>query len=93
MTLPWDAQQLEWLQAMGLEVLGRADVPAGVPALPVSGADIGTESADIPAGLRRAARGLDLGPLVATYGLPRDAASRRAFWRVLRPLRKAAGPR
>ena len=82
MTLPWSGQQIEWLQAMGLDVLQR---PAADRAVGARGDDAG----EVPAGLRRAARGLDLAPLVARLGLPRDVASRRAFWRELRALRKA----
>lgn len=83
MSLPWTGQQVEWLQAMGLDVLQRAPVAtrAANPGGPSAG--------DIPAGLLRAARGVDLSPLLATAGVPRDAASRRAFWRLLRSHRKA----
>ncbi|GAB6194985.1 hypothetical protein [Lysobacter xanthus] len=85
MTLPWSAQQVEWLQAMGLEVLARP-TPAG-------GRDDGTGpmsalAFDIPPGLHRAAGGVDLRPLLESHGLPHDVASRRAFWRLLRPLRR-----
>lgn len=82
MTLPWSPQQVEWLQAMGLQVLR----PAG--AVAAAAADV--EEPRLPAALQRAARGIDLAPLLRAPGLPRDAASRRAFWRALRPLRKAA---
>jgi hypothetical protein len=81
MTLPWSGQQVEWLEAMGLQVLRR---PASNRA-----AQRDDTAGDLPAGLLRAARGVDLGPLVATVGVPRDVASRRAFWRVLRAQRKA----
>ncbi|WP_133479673.1 hypothetical protein [Cognatilysobacter segetis] len=84
MTLPWSGQQVEWLQAMGLDVLQR---PAGRAATPGLAAEA---TGDVPAGLLRAARGVDLAPLLARLGLPRDVASRRAFWRELRALRKAA---
>ncbi|MGY3265983.1 hypothetical protein [Lysobacter sp. HA35] len=83
MSLPWSAQQIEWLQAMGLEVLQRPmDAPASIRSA--------TSSTDVPAGLMRAARGVDVASLVATHGMPRDVATRRALWRALRPLRKAA---
>lgn len=85
MTLPWSAAQVEWLQAMGLEVLRDARAPAA------DAAPAPAEAADVPAALRRAARGVDLAPLLAAYGVPRDIASRRVFWRALRPLRRAAG--
>ncbi|WP_133500626.1 hypothetical protein [Cognatilysobacter terrigena] len=91
MSLPWSAQQIEWLQAMGLEVLQRP----GQGALPgdttsVASSQSATREGDVPAGLARAARGVDLGALLAAYGTPRDVASRRAFWRALRAARKAA---
>jgi hypothetical protein len=86
-SLPWSGQQIEWLQAMGLAVLQRPAPEAGGStdaAAPVTAAD------GVPPGLARAARGVDLTELLATAGVPRDAASRRAFWRLLRPRRKAA---
>ena len=78
MSLPWSGQQIEWLQAMGLEVLQRPAAPAAASPL------------DVPAGLQRAARGVDLAPLIARLGIPRDVASRRRFWREMRMQRKAA---
>lgn len=82
MSLPWSAQQMEWLREMGFDVLTRRS-PAAPPA-PAPPNDL-----SLPAGLLRAARGLDLAPLLAA-GIPRDVAGRRALWRALRPLRKAA---
>ena len=84
MSLPWSAQQVEWLQAMGLEVLQRPGTAAAPPTAALSAAG------DIPAGLLRAARGVDLAPLIAAHGRPHDVATRRAFWRALRVTRKAA---
>jgi hypothetical protein len=102
-SLPWSGQQIEWLQAMGLEVLRRPDdprdstppvVPTGAHGSPAGiTADISASGGDVPRGLLRAARGLDLAPLLAATGVPRDIASRRAFWRLLRQHRKAARPR
>jgi hypothetical protein len=91
-SLPWSGQQIEWLQALGLEVLHRpvAAAPGSTPA--EVAADAGAPSGQIPRALLRAARGVDLMPLLATAGLPRDVASRRAFWRLLRPQRKASRP-
>lgn len=91
MTVAWSAQQLERLQAMGLNVLARPSTTAS----PLSegtrpdGAAARSGPAT-PAGLARAARGVDLAALLAAHPVPRDVASRRAFWRLLRPLRKAA---
>lgn len=85
MSLPWSAQQIEWLQAMGLEVLQRpvnADASMSPSTMPASGG--------VPAAFARAARGVDIASLLASAGTPRDVAARRAFWRALRPLRKAA---
>ena len=87
MSLPWSGQQIEWLQAMGLEVLQR---PMPVAAAPVATASNEAAAGDVPAGLLRAARGVELTALLATTGVPRDVASRRAFWRLLRTERKAA---
>lgn len=89
MTLSWSPAQREWLQAMGFDVLGLAAAPQD---------DAGSRAAEAvqlgaPAALVRAARGVDLAPLLARLGPPRDVASRRAFWRALRPLRKASGHR
>ena len=89
MTLPWSPQQIEWLQAMGLDVL-RRDAPPAVAAPAVQPATVQSSPEPVPAALARAARGADLSMLLASHGIPRDAASRRAFWRALRPLRKAA---
>ena len=112
MSLPWSAQQREWLREMGFEVLARrsddgaagfapsagatattpaiTDMAPSAPArLPAATASAGSRVADA---LQRAAGGVDLAPLLAG-GPPRDAAERRAFWRVLRPLRKAARSR
>ena len=90
MSLPWSAQQLEWLREMGFDVLARRDRPlaqgpavAAEPAASLQAADT------LPPWLRRAARGVDPTPLLAA-GLPHDAATRRRFWRALRPLRKAS---
>ncbi|AXK70915.1 hypothetical protein DWG18_00500 [Lysobacter sp. TY2-98] len=84
MSLPWSAQQIEWLQAMGLDVLQR-------PAAPVTRVAVSSSSTgDLPAALVRAARGADLASLIAQHGVPRDGASRRVFWRALRSARKAA---
>ncbi|TBR12179.1 MAG: hypothetical protein EPO46_05485 [Lysobacter sp.] len=44
----------------------------------------------LPSGLSRVAQGADVAALVRALGIPRDIATRRAFWRALRPLRKAA---
>ena len=85
MSLPWSGQQLEWLQAMGLDVLQR---PAAGVASPTAAVEAGSQ--DVPAALRRVAKGVDLSPLLAQAGVPRDVASRRAFWRLLRPQRRAA---
>jgi hypothetical protein len=83
-SLPWSGQQIEWLQAMGLDVLQH-------PPARTADAPVATTAVDgIPAGLVRAARGVDLAPLLVTAGVPSDVASRRAFWRLLRPQRKAA---
>lgn len=90
MSLPWSGQQIEWLRAMGLDVLQR---PVARPTASVPTADAPparSTTGDVPAGLLRAARGLDLAPLLASAGLPRDITSRRAFWRLLRAQRKAA---
>lgn len=115
MSLPWSAQQLEWLREMGFDVLARRDgAAAAAPGGDVAGASdrdaplVDPATADAvrtrpaPAAsdaairamraLERVASGVDLGPLLAA-GLPRDPASRRAFWRALRPLRKAARAR
>lgn len=106
MSLPWSAQQLEWLREMGLDVFARrapggaaAPVPAHVrteAALPASpptaDADRATGTPRIPPALERIAHGVDLAPLLALHP-PRDPASRRALWRALRPLRKAARTR
>ncbi|GAB2502843.1 hypothetical protein [Lysobacter humi (ex Lee et al. 2017)] len=95
MSLPWTREQLDWLQAMGFDVLRLQDAPviaptrAIAPELPASDDDAPPAAGVLPPGLVRAARGLELGPLIAVHGVPRDAAARRAFWRVLRPLRKA----
>jgi hypothetical protein len=48
-----------------------------------------TVGTDVPPSWGRIAGGVDLLPLLAAHP-PRDPASRRALWRVLRPLRKAA---
>jgi len=87
MSLPWSATQIEWLQAMGLDVLQR---PPQTAAAGGSHGATASTAHDIPPGLRRAAAGIDLGPLLAVAGVPRDVASRRAFWRQLRAHRKAA---
>jgi hypothetical protein len=79
MSLPWSGQQIEWLQAMGLDVLQRPSSPSAEP----------TSAAAVPGALLRAARGIDLAPLLAAVGVPRDVASRRVFWRLLRAQRKA----
>jgi hypothetical protein len=104
MSLPWSARQLEWLREMGFEVMARrmpdevADVAgASIPVPPesagdglrVSAAPARSSGSGIPMALQRAARGVDLAPLLAG-GTPRDPAARRALWRALRPLRKAA---
>ncbi|TZF91260.1 hypothetical protein [Cognatilysobacter lacus] len=89
MSLPWSAQQVEWLQAMGLDVLRTRAVE---PESRQSSESMAAAVAGIPAGLARVARGIDLAPLVERVGIPRDAASRRRFWRALRPLRKASRP-
>lgn len=107
MSLPWSARQLEWLGEMGFEVLARRgagdaaaapaeaarpgaaariDAGAAVAASPAAGA------AAVPPALRRLAPGVELAPLLERHP-PRDPASRRALWRALRPLRKAARPR
>ena len=87
----WSPQQVEWLQALGLEVLHLAPETASVGSSnPAPGA---SANADVPTSLRRAARGVDLAPLLVTIGVPRDVVTRRAFWRALRPLRKAASGR
>lgn len=94
MSLPWSGAQVEWLQAMGFDVLARAD--AGPVRAAPSAAERPAEAMTgpaVPAALARAARGVDLGPLLAVAGPPRDVASRRALWRLLRPLRKAARAR
>lgn len=80
----WSPLQRECLDAMGLEVLVTAPRPRG------PGADGGEVA--IPDALLRAARGIDLAPLIAACGMPRDPVSRRAFWRMLRPLRRTARP-
>ncbi|GAB1594571.1 hypothetical protein [Lysobacter claricitrinus] len=85
MSLPWSAQQIEWLQAMGLEVLQRP-VNAGASVSPSTVSAPGS----VPAAFARAARGADIASLLASTGTPRDVTTRRAFWRALRPLRKAA---
>jgi hypothetical protein len=86
-SLPWSGQQIEWLQAMGLDVLQRlARDAASAPEAPVARAAVD----GVPAGLLWAARGVDLAELLAATGVPRDPTSRRAFWRLLRPRRKAA---
>lgn len=86
MSLPWSAQQMEWLREMGFDVLTRrTQAGSGAPQTPHQ-ADA---DASLPAGLLRAARGVDLAPLLEA-GIPRDVAARRALWRALRPLRKAA---
>jgi hypothetical protein len=82
MSLPWSAQQVECLQAMGFDAL---HLVAATPAAAAANADD-----DLPPGLRRAARGVDLAALLQAQGAPRDVGSRRRFWRALRPLRKAA---
>lgn len=88
MSLPWSAAQVEWLREMGFDVLARR-APAVAPvAGPVD--DAPPSEGGFPACLQRAARGVDLAPLLAA-GIPRDPAARRAFWRALRPLRRAAG--
>lgn len=88
MSLPWSATQIEWLREMGFDVLARR-APAVAPvAGPVDDASATTGA--LPASLQRAARGVDLTPLLAA-GVPGDPAARRAFWRALRPLRRAAG--
>lgn len=79
MSLPWSAVQVEWLHEMGFDVLARRAAAAA------SGVAVPD---DVPASLLRAARGVDLAPLLAS-GMPRDPASRRALWRALRPLRRA----
>lgn len=112
MSLPWSGAQVEWLRAMGFEVLARPldggaqastagsadDVAAATPATrparaPAAGTPGRADDRAIPNGLLRAARGIDLAPLLAAVGAPRDVASRRALWRALRPLRKAARAR
>jgi hypothetical protein len=107
-SLPWSARQLEWLREMGLDVFARrapdgaqAPVPAdaavrtdaALPASsPMADADRATGTPRIPPALQRIAHGVDLAPLLALHP-PRDPASRRALWRALRPLRKAARTR
>lgn len=143
MTLPWSAQQIEWLAEMGFEVLARrgaagqgaeasgessvdgraqgarADGAVGPARVAQAGGSPAPKTAPgmnppparenpgntpqqrdradparsaIAPMLARAARGVDLAPLLAD-GPPRDPATRRALWRALRPLRKAARAR
>ncbi|MFZ5657604.1 MAG: hypothetical protein ACOY37_11195 [Pseudomonadota bacterium] len=104
MSLPWSAQQLEWLREMGLDVFARrvGDGPAlpvpadgavradaSLPASPMAEPGPGGDAPRMPLALERIAHGVDLAPLLALHP-PRDPASRRALWRALRPLRKAA---
>lgn len=93
MSLPWSAQQVEWLQAMGLDVL-RTVPSTPAEAVRTDGTGVpspaNAEVSAVPAWLARVAPGVDLAPLLQRLGTPRDPASRRAFWRTLRALRKAA---
>ncbi|HZX80982.1 MAG TPA: hypothetical protein VFE72_08540, partial [Lysobacter sp.] len=76
MSLPWSPQQIEWLQAMGLDVLrlndagdpGADAAPVPVIVAGVEQESIGAATAAIPRGLVRAARGVDLSPLLAALG-------------------------
>jgi hypothetical protein len=90
MSLPWSPTQVEWLRAMGLDVLALRGAGQGAgPTAPGGPAvDAGAAGA-LPPGLARAARGIDLAPLL-DQGVPGDIGGRRALWRALRPLRKAA---
>lgn len=103
MSLPWSAQQMEWLREMGFDVLtrrvgaapGEASPSPITHITPATDADADADAAAggrIPACLARAARGVDIAPLLAG-GLPCDVAGRRRLWRALRPLRKAARSR
>ena len=105
MSLPWSGAQLEWLREIGFEVMARRTPQAHVATPPADAramvtAEAGRASAlqarssgsGLPLALQRAARGIDLATLLAD-GPPRDPAARRALWRALRPLRKAARAR
>lgn len=85
MTLPWSAHQVELLREMGFAVL-QAPARVQAPTPPSGDAAAGTA---VPVGLARASCGVDIASLLATLGTPHDIATRRAFWRALRPLRKA----
>lgn len=71
------------------DVLMRDDERGAAPLAKAAGAPIHAAAATNDA-LMRAARGVDVAALFADCGRPGDAAGRRAFWRRLRPLRKAA---
>lgn len=100
MSLGWSAWQRDCLQEMGFDVLTlREAVPAApAPAMPTQAASVpglsqaqarGARADRAMAALQRIAGGVDLAPLLAE-GVPADPAARRALWRRLRPLRKAA---
>ena len=96
----WTPLQRDCLEAMGFELMALRGTAAtldgaSAPATPVA---LGETGGGIPPAaaprapsdpLLRAARGVDLAALLADTGRPADVASRRAFWRQLRPLRKA----
>lgn len=102
MSGPWSAQQQEWLQALGHEVMVLAPTPAtstSVAAATTSG-DEGPPAAPWPDGplLRALARAAGRRPaddefarlLPDPAALRGDAAAKRALWPRLRALRRRA---
>lgn len=96
---PWSAEQREWLQALGHDVLELSTAPPGAAATPsVADAD-DVRFADAPAllgALRRAAGGADAGAVMALVSnidaLRISPAAKRALWPRLRSLRKRRRP-
>ena len=102
--MTWSAQQREWLDALGYEVLvpGRPEAPPVVapagaaavdPAPPRAGSAAPATSAPsskLLEALRRAAGGADPTPLVDDLArLRNDPALKRALWPRLRALRRS----
>lgn len=103
MNSPWDAQQREWLQALGYDLMvpvANATPPDTSPAtasdaagsVPVAAASAAPDDRLVRA-LARAAR-CEAGALAALQldleGLRRDPAAKRAAWPCLRALRRGA---
>lgn len=86
----WTPVQRDCLEAMGFDVLHLRDLKTAAPSVaPDAVISAPSRASAASDGLRRAARGVGLDTLLLETGRPVDVASRRAFWRILRPLRKA----